>query len=137
MSACKWVGVNGSASVNATVCGCAVLLVISLFHIVPYCSYQGVSVCIPSTFLLQRETPEVPISEPGETPLHKAVKGNHHRVAQLLIQNGVFLLICVSRSEPMWSVMHHMLYYYVTTWSFAPQVHSSFPWLSSLVHAVL
>ena len=61
---------------------------ISLFQVVPYCSYQGVGVCIPSTFLLQRETPGVTSSESGETPLHKAVKYNHCRVAQLLIQNG-------------------------------------------------
>ena len=34
----KWVGVDGSVSVGATVCGCAVLLVISLFQVVPHCS---------------------------------------------------------------------------------------------------
>ena len=90
---------DGSVSVNATVCGWAVLLMISLFQIVPYCSYQGVSVCIPSIFLLQREMPGVPISEPGETPLHKAVKCNHHRVAQLLIQNGECVLINLCKAQ--------------------------------------
>ena len=56
--------------------------------------------CILSTSLsllppdvFQSVTPGVLTLESRETPLHKAVKRNHRRVAQLLIQNGECVLV--------------------------------------------